>query len=162
MRSVALSPEWLAILRSPRSGQALCLIDGNQLVSADGAERYEVSQSGIPLFATEFLSEAAQSQQQHYDATAAKYVENLSYPHTQEYMAYLNQQLFEALPPGSLGSVAELCCGRGEAARLLSKRISRCVGVDVSAGLLEIARRDLPEQRFFFLQGDATMLPLND
>jgi SAM-dependent methyltransferase len=62
----------------------------------------------------------------------------------------------------SLGTVAELCCGRGEAARLLSSRMNRCVGVDVAAGLLEIARKDLPGERFFFVQGDATTLPLGD
>jgi SAM-dependent methyltransferase len=37
-----------------------------------------------------------------------------------------------------------------------------CIGVDVSSGLLEVARRDLPGERFIFVQGDATMLPLKD
>lgn len=152
---------YLTMLRSPVSGQALRLA-GRQLVSADGAERYEISPSGIPLFAVEFLSEAARFQQSHYDGMVASYVENLDYPHTQEYMAYLDRQLFEVLPPDTLGTVAELCCGRGEAARLLHDRVTRCVGVDVSAGLLEIARHDLSTERFFFVQGDATSLPLKD
>lgn len=137
-------------------------LDGSSLVTEDGTERYGISPSGIPLFATEFLSEAARAQQQLYDNVVAKYVENLGYPHTQEYMAYLDRQLFEALPAGSLGTVAELCCGRGEAARLLNDRMARCVGIDVSAEMLEAARRDLRGDRFFFVQGDATMLPLND
>jgi SAM-dependent methyltransferase len=108
------------------------------------------------------LSDAGRNQQLHYDAVTAQYVQNLGYPHTQEYMAYLDRQLIELLPSGSLGIVAELCCGRGEAARLLEHRIDRCVGVDVSTQILEVARRDLPRDRFCFVQGDATMLPLND
>lgn len=153
--------EYLAMLRSPRSGQALHLV-GRRLESFDGNEHYEISDSGIPRFATEFLSDAGRTQQSQYDGMVAKYVENLGYPHTEEYTAYLDQQLFDVLPAGSLGTVAELCCGRGEAARLLDQRMSRCVGIDVSAGMLEIARRDLADDRFFFAQGDATMLPLGD
>ena len=159
--AVALSHEFLQMLRSPKSGQPLHL-DGRQLTSTDGIERYQISSSGIPLFATEFLSAAGRDQQHHYDSIAALYVENLGYPHTQEYMAYLDRQLMEVLPAGSLGTVAEVCCGRGEAARLLDHRIDRCIGVDVSVKILEVARRDLPHDRFFFVQGDATMLPLND
>jgi SAM-dependent methyltransferase len=152
---------YLAMLCSPSSRQPL-VAKGKHLMSADGAERYEISDSGIPRFAADSLSDAGRSQQSHYDGMVAKYVENLGYPHTQEYMAYLDRQLMDVLPPGSLGTVAELCCGRGEAARLLDERVFRCVGVDVSAGMLEIARKDLPDERFFFLQGDATMLPLTD
>ena len=149
------------MLRSPKSGQALHLA-GRYLASADGAEQYAIAPSGIPLFATEFLSDAGRYQQQHYDGMVAKYVENLEYPHTQEYMAYLDRELFAVLADDSLGTVAELCCGRGEAPRLFHNRLTRYVGIDVSAGLLEIARRDLPDERFCFVQGDATMLPLND
>jgi SAM-dependent methyltransferase len=157
----AQAGNYLDILRSPRSGQPLQL-DGCALVTADRGERYDISPSGIPLFAAEFLSDAARIQQGHYDGMIARYVENLGYPHTQEYMAYLDRQLLEVLPPHDLGAVAELCCGRGEAARLLQDRVRRYIGVDVSAGLLEMARRDLPAERFLFVQGDATMLPLVD
>ncbi len=160
-RYAAPAGEYLAMLRSPRSGQALHL-DGGRLVSADKTERFDISPSGVPLFAAEFLSDAARFQRNHYDGMAASYVENLDYPHTREYMAYLDRQLFAVLPPGTLGTVAELCCGRGEAARLLQARMARCVGVDVSGALLEIARRELGTERFFFVQGDATMLPLGD
>lgn len=152
---------YLAFLCSPRGHQPLH-VEGDGLVSADGAERFDVSPAGIPLFARHFLSEAARLQQNHYDGMVSKYVENLGYPHTQEYMAYLDRELEAMLPQGSLGTVAELCCGRGEAARLLGHRMDRCVGVDVSAGMLEVARGDLREDRYFFLQGDATMLPLRD
>lgn len=152
---------YLDLLRSPRGRQPLRL-DAGGLASLDGTERFEITPSGIPLFARDFLSDAALLQRDHYDGMVDKYVENLGYPHTQEYMAYLDRELDAVLPAGSLGTVAELCCGRGEAARLLGPRMQRCVGVDVSAGMLEVARRDLAEQRFFFLQGDATLLPLRD
>ena len=153
--------DFVSMLRSPRSAEVMH-VDGDNLVSAGGAERYQVSCTGIPLFAREFLSDAGRFQQSHYDGMVAKYVENLDYPHTQDYMAYLDRQFLAALPVGSLGAVAELCCGRGEAARLLDGRMERCIGVDVSVEMLEIARRDLPGERFFFAQGDATMLPLRE
>src|SRR5262245_54869223 len=159
--SETLLRDYLAFLRSPRTGKPL-QVDGRYLTTQDGGERYDLSPSGIPLFAAEFLSAAAQSQQSHYDGMVAKYVENLGYPHTQEYSAYHDRQLFELLPAGSLGTVAELCCGRGEAARLREIRAARWIGVDVSAGMLEIARRDLPGTSYFFVQGDVTMLPLAD
>ncbi len=160
-RPAAVPDEYLALLCSPRSRQPLHLAEG-RLVSADGSEHYEISASGIPRFTAGFVSDAGRAQQAQYDGMVAKYVENLGYPHTEEYLAYLDRQLMQQLPAGSLGTVAELCCGRGEAARLLGRRMSRCVGIDVSAGMLEIARRDLPGDRHFFAQGDATMLPLRD
>lgn len=152
---------WLELLCVPGTHAELRL-EAGELVSVDGRSRYEVSPSGIPLFARDFLSDAALFQQKHYDGMVDKYVENLGYPHTQEYTAYLDRELEAVLPEGSLGTVAELCCGRGEAARLLGARMQRCVGVDVSAGMLEVARHDLAEERFFFVQGDATALPLRD
>ena len=45
------------MLCSPRTRQSL-RIDGEALVSVDGSERYPMSSSGIPQFATEFLSDA--------------------------------------------------------------------------------------------------------
>ena len=160
-RSAVVPGEYAAMLCSPRTRQALRLVD-RRLESSDGKEHYEISASGIPRFTNEFVSDAGRTQQSQYDGMVAKYVENLGYPHTEEYMAYLDRQLFDVLPAGSLGTVADLCCGRGEAARLLDRRMSRCVGIDVSAGMLEIACNDLPDDRFFFVQGDATMLPLRD
>jgi len=159
--SAVVPDEYLAMLCSPRTGQPLRLVDG-RLESSDGNEHYEISASGVPRFTAEFVSDAGRAQEFQYDGMVAKYLENLGYPHTEEYMAYLDRQLFDVLPAGSLGTVAELCCGRGEAARLLERRMSRYVGIDVSAGMLEIARKDLPEERYFFAQGDATMLPLRE
>jgi ubiquinone/menaquinone biosynthesis C-methylase UbiE len=157
----AIPEEFSRMLRSPRSGRALVLRDG-KLVTADGGESYAISASGIPLFADHFISDAARQQQSHYDGMVASYVDNLEYPHTRAYMAYLDEKLIEALPAAGLGTVAELCCGRGEAVRLLGERMDRVIGVDVSVGLLGLARSELPDRRFFFVQGDATRLPLAD
>ena len=161
LRPAAVPGEYLALLCSPRTRRALRVAHGH-LESPDGKERYAISASGIPRFSAELVSDAGRAQQSRYDGMVAKYVENLGYPHTEEYTAYLDRQLLGVLPAGSLGTVAELCCGRGEAARLLGERMSRYLGIDVAAGMLEIARRDLPGDRFFFAQGDATMLPLRD
>jgi SAM-dependent methyltransferase len=63
---------------------------------------------------------------------------------------------------GSVGVMAEICCGGGEACWLLRDRVRRAVGVDISTAMLDHARRRLPESRFEFVQGDACRLPLAD
>jgi ubiquinone/menaquinone biosynthesis C-methylase UbiE len=153
--------DWVDILCTPITHQPL-QVESGRLSSKDGVEGFEISPSGIPLFAQTFVSDAASLQQKHYDKIVSKYVENLGYPHTEEYMRYLDREFELALPVGTLGTVAELCCGRGEAAHLLGHRMDRCLGLDVSSGMLEIARRDFPDARYFFVQGDATALPISD
>ena len=133
--------------------------DGDELVCADGQHRYRVV-DGIPLFAEQFCSPEGLSQQAHYEKIAAAYVANLNYPHTEEYLAYLDRALLEAIGDRPLGTVAELCCGRGEAFQLLGARINRGVGVDVSPSMLRAAAALHDADQLFFVQGDATMLPL--
>jgi ubiquinone/menaquinone biosynthesis C-methylase UbiE len=149
----------LGYLICPLSRQPLRR-DGGFLVSASGQHRYPVSAAGIPLFAAEFCSEEGRRQQEHYDRVARTYLENLAYPHTEEYMHYLDGALMSVVGDGALGDIAEICCGRGEAIRLLSRRFSFGIGVDVSLAMLEAARRDLSGAHLLFVQGDATMLPL--
>jgi SAM-dependent methyltransferase len=152
----------VALLRCPATGAALCQ-NGEFLVSEDGAHSYAITANGIPLFAAGVCSADALAQQAHYDAIAGAYVANLHYPHTEEYMAYLDRALLDILEPGgSLGTVAEICCGRGEAFTLLADRISMGVGVDISVPMLDEAVRHHPRKRLFFVQGDATTLPLAD
>ena len=85
---------------------------------------------------------------------------NLSYPHTQEYMAYLDRILLERIGNDSLGTVAELCCGHGEALSLPALRIERYVGIDVSRNMLEEGRAHATVANALFVQGDATCVPL--
>jgi ubiquinone/menaquinone biosynthesis C-methylase UbiE len=150
---------FLDILRCPRSGADLKL-QGNALVTSDGRHRYRMSEADIPLFAEEFLSPQSEVQRHHYNKIAAAYTANLNYPHTQEYLAYLDRVVLDAIGPGDLGTVAELCCGRGEAPMLLKGRISRYIGIDVSENMLEAARQLHKDASSLFLQGDATRVPL--
>ena len=123
--------------------------------------RYRVTPSGIPLFGEAWLSADGAIQRDHYDVLAPTYLTNLTYPHTREYMAYLDRALLESLPAASLGTVAELCCGAGEGLHLLGARARMGVGVDVSTQMLESACRDAAgDPTRAFVQGDATRLPL--
>lgn len=131
------------------------------LVSMEG-RRYEFSTDGIPLFATIEISEDARIQQAHYDRVAACYIENLNYPHTQEYMRYLDDELLEDIAGKPLGFMVELCCGRGEAFHLLQDHIEKGLGIDISEHMLKAARQIFPRERFTFVQGDVTMIPLQD
>lgn len=151
----------LELLRCPVSGLALEQ-RGALLVTTDGRYRYRVSEQGIPLFAEHVSSEDAKAQQQHYDKVADAYVTNLAYPHTQEYLAYLDRALLDVVRMESLTTVAEICCGRGEAFQLLGGSIGRGVGVDISVAMLEAARAAHAGDHLCLVQGDATRLPLAD
>jgi SAM-dependent methyltransferase len=151
----------IELLRCPVSGLALEQEDA-WLVSSDGKHRYRVSAKGIALFAEQLCSEDARVQQQHYDRVAEAYVTNLAYPHTREYLAYLDRALLEVVRTDSLATVAEICCGRGEAFQLLGEAIGRAVGVDISVAMLEAASAEHAGDRYCLVQGDATRLPLAD
>lgn len=151
----------LELLRCPESGEALEERDG-RLVSASGKNSYQVSSGGIPLFAERFVSAEAKSQQEHYDRIAAAYLANLTYPHTQEYMAYLDRVMLSQVRPEGLGTAVEVCCGSGEAFGLLGPRITRGIGLDVSSSMLEAAQKRHAGLPFLFIQGDATRMPLRD
>lgn len=67
-------------------------------------------------------------------------------------------------PPGSVGSALDVCCGTGAAMRHLRPLCrERVVGVDLSQGMLDEARRwlvDAPgEAALEFVHGDALALP---
>ena len=156
----ANAPErFLDILCCPITRAPLQL-KGKFLGTADGRHLYPIS-AGIPLFAASDLSADSQAQKAHYDRIADAYAVNLGYAHTQEYMAYLDRCFLEAAA-GRLGTVAELCCGYGEALQLLGTRIARYVGVDLSERMLQggVARNTHPNA--FFAQADATRIPLAD
>jgi ubiquinone/menaquinone biosynthesis C-methylase UbiE len=150
---------FLDVLRCPLSGAALRLED-DALATPDARFRYRRSEAGIPLFAEEFLSAEAAAQRQHYNKIAAAYTANLEYSHTKEYIAYLDRAALDAIGPGELGTVAELCCGRGEALALFNSRIRRYIGVDISENMLNATRKLHHHPNSVFLQGDATRVPL--
>lgn len=148
----------LRLLRCPKTGGALSR-DGQTLRAKQGPS-YCVNAAGIPLFAVEGLGVDARRQQEHYDAIARAYEENLKYPHTRAYFEYLDHALFAAIGTQSLGTMAEICCGTGPAIDLLEGRYDEAVGVDISPAMLERAVRENSERPAAFVQGDATDLPL--
>lgn len=150
----------LDLLRCPKTGEALRR-EGQELVSVSGAARYRLTDDGIPLLADLDGGDAA-VQSAHYETISAAYLANLGYAHTQEYLAYLDRVLIEACADAPLGTVAEICCGSGEALRLLRGRYRRGVGVDISVSMLKAARRGLAGDDILFVHGDATRLPLAD
>jgi len=154
-----LKQDFLKLLRCPVSGMSL-IQEGNILKPISGKTQYEINDSGIPLFVKDFSSSDTLIQQAHYDKIANAYIENLSYPHTQEYMRYLDNAWLSIINNERLKTIAEICCGRGESFQLLKNKVGCGVGVDVSVAMLESALKEHKEPHLFFLQGDATMLPL--
>jgi SAM-dependent methyltransferase len=155
----ALSPATIHLLRCPITSAPLAQ-DGAFLRSVAGNERYRINDRGVPLFASHFLSHDALSQQRHYEKIAKAYVTNLSYPHTREYMAHLDCVLLDVVDPNRLSTVAELCCGHGEALKLLRGKFEHAVGVDITESMLDIAVAHHAAENVTFIQGDATRLPL--
>lgn len=149
----------LDLLRCPITGSNLHrLADGR--LSADGGRCYMINPDGLPLFASESASGDARRQELHYDFVASAYLKNLSYPHTREYMAFLDRMFLEAMGDRSIGTTAEICCGRGDAFMLVGGRVSRGVGVDISTAMLREAMKNSLAPNISFVQGDATRLPL--
>ena len=155
-----MKEELLSKLRCPLTHQPLKLLEG-RLATDDDQHEYTITESGIPLFAEKLRTLDASRQLEHYQRVADRYVENLSYPHTQEYMAYLDRVFLAHVKPEDLAESAEICCGHGELLGLAGTRVGLGVGVDISPAMLETAKKkhaDTPN--FIFIQGDATQLPL--
>lgn len=150
----------LPLLSCPVGGDSLSM-DGDTLVSQQG-RRYPVDNNGIPMFAVNYCSEDASIQQQHYDKVSNAYIENLNYPHTQEYLNYLDKALINAVNTPSLGVTAEICCGNGESFQLFGEQMSLGLGVDISLNMLVSAQCRFSSDSLYFIQGDATRLPIRD
>lgn len=160
---INFDPRMAAKLRCPVSHLPLLYDGPRRLVTFNGQFSYHVTKSGIPLFAEQYCSKDARRQQEHYDKVAAKYIENLQYPHTQEYMNYLDTVFREVITPADLSEAAEICCGRGELLGLFGENAVKGVGVDISSTMLEAGTRFHKNPgNFIFIQGDATKLPLGD
>lgn len=150
----------LDLLRCPQTGERLVVADGG-LVAASG-RRYPVTPTGIPLFAEQPATEDARQQMAHYDKVAAAYDANLSCPHTRAYLSYIDSALLAAVGAPPLGVLIEVCCGTGEAFKLLSGRYERGVGIDISPVMLTRAQVANAGAPITFVQSDATRLPFAD
>jgi ubiquinone/menaquinone biosynthesis C-methylase UbiE len=119
---------------------------------------------GIPLFAENDCSEEAAKQRVHYNENfVKKYTDNLNYPHTQEYMAYLDRVFKDQVNLQDLESIAEICCGHGEMSTLFGSQIGSGIGLDISPAMLAAAcQKHQDVESMFYIQGDATRLPLGD
>lgn len=156
-----LNSSVLEMMQCPITGENLHQ-SGTYLVTESHKHRYRINEAGIPLFAENFCSAEGQQQQQHYEKVASAYLKNLTFPHTQEYMKYLDTAFLVHCRDAVMDNVAEICCGRGEAFHLLGGRVKSGIGVDITVSMLESARRELPGENLIFIQGDATMLPLKN
>lgn len=155
--------ELLKKLACPTSRQPLEIQEGRLLCTGCGAT-YQFDSEGIPLFAdNEVASPDATRQREHYDRVAAQYVENLGYPHTQEYMAYLDREFVAEFVQSDLLEAVEICCGHGELLDLCADHTDVGVGVDISSAMLRSGKqRHAQHTNFLFVQGDATKMPISD
>jgi SAM-dependent methyltransferase len=72
-------------------------------------------------------------------------------------MPALEKLLFSRVPPAA--HVLDICCGSGHVTKELVQRGYRVTGVDNSADLIDLARRQLPEAEFFVQDIRALALP---
>lgn len=150
--------DFLDRLRCPKSGKVRTL-ERDTLSTPDGRHQYPIRGGAIPAFAMRPASPKARQQLGYYDRITSAYRANLTYPHTIEYMAYLDACLLKVVGDGPFGVTAELCCGHGEAVSLFRSRIVRGVGLDISPQMLRLARLEHDAVHLCFVQGDATALP---
>jgi ubiquinone/menaquinone biosynthesis C-methylase UbiE len=99
-------------------------------------------------------------QQKHYDKVYEQYSCALKLPQTQEYMKYMDTKFLNLTQVNSNGSILEICCGEGEALKLIEK-VKCYVGIDISIKMLEKAVQ-LHQERdnIIFLHADALDLPI--
>lgn len=148
-------------LRDPATGEKI-LSQGARLVVDGSNMDVKVDEYGIPLFASNPDNEDSAYQQAHYDEIHDAYTQNLTYPHTQEYMRHLDDALVAALQQESIGTLVEVCCGTGESFKLADGGFDGGIGVDISHKMLRTARSLHPDRKVSFVQGDAICLPIAD
>jgi ubiquinone/menaquinone biosynthesis C-methylase UbiE len=111
----------------------------------------------------EQISEASLLQQNHYDKIYEKYAENLQLDQTREYTSYMDKKLLSFLDTRPLGNIAEICCGEGEAIKLLIDRTNIAIGVDISLKMLEKASENFSKNdNVILVHGDALNIPIYD
>ncbi|PTL77120.1 class I SAM-dependent methyltransferase [Vitiosangium sp. GDMCC 1.1324] len=108
----------------------------------------------------ELLQQGLSSVERGYDLLAPKF----EYTPFRTPESLLKASLEQVGPPGGVQSALDVCCGTGAAMRYLRPLCrQRVVGVDLSQGMLDEARRllaDAPgEAALEFVRGDALALP---
>jgi SAM-dependent methyltransferase len=69
----------------------------------------------------------------------------------------LRSTVLNRLPPGS--KILDLCCGTGQLAQILSEEGYEVTGLDASAPMLELARRNAPKANFLLADARSFRLP---
>ena len=151
----------LEILSCPKSGRKLSLQE-SYLQDNDGTGIYPIDDSGIVQFAQKVASPDSRAQQDHYDKVAESYLTNLNYPHTSEYLTYMDGRFRDFVGNQCSGNVLELCCGNSEAGKFFEADFDHLIGVDISYEMVKSARKRFPAENYSFHQADATQLPIAD
>src|SRR3990167_33528 len=94
-----------------------------------------------------------------YDENAERYANNLKKGASSPHHAYYEKPAIYALLPDLKSKNAlSLGCGSGEDSAYLKKQGAiRSAGIDISKGLIEIAKKEHPDCEF--IQGDMEKLP---
>jgi ubiquinone/menaquinone biosynthesis C-methylase UbiE len=111
----------------------------------------------------ELVRQGLSSVEEGYDLLAPKF----DYTPFRTPELVLKASLAQLGPPGSVGSALDVCCGTGAAMRHLRPLCrERVVGVDLSQGMLDEARRRLAKApgtaALEFVRGDALALPWHE
>src|ERR1700728_153608 len=109
----------------------------------------ELSRTGsgpTPARASERSLEIAQAARSSYDDIADMYHSLWANWYLPAALPALEKLFFSQLCSG--GRVLDLCCGSGHVTRELVERGYAVTGVDASAALIAIARRELPQVDF--------------
>jgi len=97
-----------------------------------------------------------------YDDNAESYAEHVKDGKNSPYHAYYEKPAIYSLLPDLHGkAVLSMGCGSGEDSSYLKKQgAEKSVGIDISKGLIEIAKKEHPECEF--VVGDIEQLPFTD
>ena len=128
----------------------------NHLVRGLAQELAERTASGVRGIVSESAMACA-SHTSAYDPIAEMYHRLWADWYLPAALPALERLLFSRLGRGS--QVLDLCCGCGHVTRELVRRGYAVTGVDVSAALIEIARRELPQATFFVQDARELQMP---
>ncbi|WP_165246256.1 class I SAM-dependent methyltransferase [Paludisphaera soli] len=147
MTEAALNPDLIALLRSPKTKTPLH-IDGSELASADGSERFPVV-NGVPRLAGETYVGSFGRQWNRYDVARAEE----------------DEATFEAktgVPPRELAGkrVLDAGCGGGRYAKLLGEHGAEVLGVDLSSAVDKAAALSAGLPNVQIVQADLLDLPV--
>jgi SAM-dependent methyltransferase len=110
----------------------------------------------------ELARQALSSTEQGYDLLAPKF-DYTPFRTPDEILAAIAPQIAAA---GEIDAALDICCGTGAAMEVLRPLCRRVVGIDISEGMLEIARQRVPRAaggaQLEFVRGDVLDMPFHE